>query len=157
MSDTLIIGYGNPLRGDDGAGWHAVRDLQALLHEDNIRFLTLHQLGPELSELLSGTLSVIFIDGCIGERPGEISCMRLQPADTVEPLHHHLTPETLLSYTISLYGRVPYGILYTITGLSFGFDESLSPVVQENLHRLVEEVCSCVHGLESRLHGSAVA
>jgi len=34
MPHTLIIGYGNPLRGDDGFGWHAALRLREIVHDD---------------------------------------------------------------------------------------------------------------------------
>ena len=73
MNNALIIGYGNPLRSDDGFGWHASRLLaQALAGQDvgaplvgalewagtrpaptTVEIITCHQLTPELAEPLS--------------------------------------------------------------------------------------------------------
>ncbi len=122
-----------------------------MLSQDNIRYLTLHQLGPELAELLSTTSYVIFIDGSVGDTPGEIIRRNVHPINTTGPSHHHITPETLLSLSVSLYGRAPFGILFAVTGLQFDFGESLSPVVQEKLPDLVQEIRSCILELEVQL------
>src|SRR5271169_1528567 len=50
---TLIIGYGNPLRSDDGFGWHAGRLLAQSLADQDAKIITCHQLTPELAETLS--------------------------------------------------------------------------------------------------------
>ena len=45
MSGTLIIGYGNPLREDDGVGWQ-VADQLLKNSEGSIKVLTAHTLAP---------------------------------------------------------------------------------------------------------------
>ena len=45
-TNLLIIGYGNPLRGDDGFGWHAALRLREIIHDDGIEILPVHQLTP---------------------------------------------------------------------------------------------------------------
>jgi hydrogenase maturation protease len=52
MPGTLIIGYGNPLREDDGVGWQ-VADQLLKNSEGSIKVLTAHQLTPELAEPIS--------------------------------------------------------------------------------------------------------
>ncbi len=144
MTKPVIVGYGNPMRGDDGVGWHIIPRLQDVLPGDTIRFVAVHQLVPELAEILSDASHVIFIDGATGENPGEIRQERLQSTDHAKPFHHHLIPETLLSYTRSVYGRSPEGILFTITGSSFEFSESLSPIVEAQIPELVRQICDCI-------------
>ena len=47
---ALIIGYGNPLRSDDGFGWHAGRLLAQALAGQEAEVITCHQLTPELAD-----------------------------------------------------------------------------------------------------------
>lgn len=67
----LIIGIGNPLRGDDGAGPIAAQRIYAYAqaHALLARLLILHQLGPEIAEELAypGVGAVIFVDAAISE------------------------------------------------------------------------------------------
>lgn len=61
MTEILIIGYGNTLRSDDGAG-QRVAELVAEWQLPNVRSLPLHQLTPELAENISQAKLVIFVD-----------------------------------------------------------------------------------------------
>lgn len=60
-ADTLLIGYGNTLRSDDGVGPSVVEaiDQRQLL---GVRSLTCHQLGPELAADLATAGRVLFVD-----------------------------------------------------------------------------------------------
>jgi hypothetical protein len=51
---VLIIGYGNPLRTDDGLGWRAAYRLAASLKDAPVEALAVHQLTPELGEAICG-------------------------------------------------------------------------------------------------------
>ena len=67
---TLIIGIGNPLRGDDGLGWDVAGELSSELRRDDVQVLATHQLTPELSDLVSRAELVLFIDATRSEDPG---------------------------------------------------------------------------------------
>ena len=49
MARLLIIGYGNPLRGDDGLGWRAAEDLAREFPNDDWRFEPVISLCPNMS------------------------------------------------------------------------------------------------------------
>ena len=61
MTEILVIGYGNTLRSDDGAG-QRVAELVAEWKLPNVRSLPVHQLTPELAEPISQAELVIFVD-----------------------------------------------------------------------------------------------
>ena len=46
----LIVGFGNPLRADDGVGWYVINLLQHVSFEHSVKLLACHQLMPELVE-----------------------------------------------------------------------------------------------------------
>ena len=76
---VLIVGYGNPLRSDDGVGWHAAETLAADPRLEGAHVLTVHQLPPELAvELGEATLAVL-VDARMGEPPGSISVTHVAP------------------------------------------------------------------------------
>jgi hydrogenase maturation protease len=151
LSKVLIIGYGNPLRSDDAVGWHAVKALKSLIPQDNVTLLSTHQLSPELAESLSNTKQVIFIDAGTDPAPGQIRITNLNPEQaSSKPLHHHLTPEALLSYSASLYGNCPEGMLITIAGGSFEFGEELSKPVQNALPIVLKKVSTLVHEIKRK-------
>ena len=50
---VLVIGYGNPLRGDDGIGWSAANALAEGMQDDRVRIVACIQLTPELAESIA--------------------------------------------------------------------------------------------------------
>jgi hydrogenase maturation protease len=62
MPRILIIGYGNPLKSDDGLGWHAAQELSRELTPPGVKVIRAHQLTPELAEEASTAELVLFID-----------------------------------------------------------------------------------------------
>lgn len=130
---TLIIGIGNPLRGDDGLGWKVADELSCELscepRRDDVHVLATHQLTPELAELASQADRVLFIDAAQSGPPGTMTCRRVLPDAPAVRLSHALSPAALLSMTEKLYGRSPAACLLTLAGDSFSPGESLSPAV----------------------------
>lgn len=45
----LIVGYGNPIRGDDGVGQAVITEVEQW-NLTNVRSLSLHQLTPEVAQ-----------------------------------------------------------------------------------------------------------
>nr|MDQ2730551.1 hydrogenase maturation protease [Armatimonadota bacterium] len=70
MSGALVIGYGNPLRRDDGLGPMAAQRLAALADPLRVQVLTPYQLSPELAEPISQARFVLFIDASEEGVPG---------------------------------------------------------------------------------------
>ncbi|MFN7995545.1 MAG: hydrogenase maturation protease [Bryobacteraceae bacterium] len=122
---ALVIGYGNDLRGDDGAGPAAVRQLQANAGQQS---LLCHQLTPELAEAISRYASVIFVDARADLPPGEV---RIEPLDGGRtPLTQKCSPGALLTWSRQIYGREPAAFAVGIGAESFEFGEGLTPVVR---------------------------
>jgi len=138
MPNVLIVGYGNPLRGDDGVGWHAAERLRGMVRDPGVEILVLHQLTPELMETISRADRVIFIDACEGEVPGEIQERTVFPAGTRAAFTHHLTPASLLAGAKALYGQAPAAKLLTVTGADFSVSDQLSPAVSTVLDAFVQ-------------------
>src|SRR5215472_4005839 len=77
MPRVLIIGYGNPLRADDGVGWRMACRLGELVRDEPFEVLAVHQLTPELAEPISRAELVIFVDASHNGLPGSWKCERL--------------------------------------------------------------------------------
>lgn len=142
MPAVLILGFGNPLRSDDGAGWRVAEMLQKRYGEcRDVRILTVHQLTPELAEAIAEAGLVFFIDAAIdcGE-PGRWVCEPVDPIPATRgALGHHLTPATLLACAQALFvGCRPIARLISIAAASFEYGESLSPAVEAVLPEIVE-------------------
>jgi hydrogenase maturation protease len=141
MAQVLIIGYGNPLRGDDGIGWHAADRLAHALPYPEVSVQTSHQLTPEMAESVSRAGLVIFVDADCGRAAGEVACRPVEPKGTPGgPFSHQLTPETLLALARSLYGSCPKALLLSVGAASFEYGETLSPAVASALPALLEQV-----------------
>lgn len=139
MTRTLIIGIGNPLRGDDGLGWRVVEALRQMTSLKEVEAVTCHQLTPEMAEHLSRAQYVIFIDACAGSPPGEIRVNRLMAASSSDrSFTHCLDPQGLTQYCRQLYGNSPEGWTISMTGADYGYSESLSVAVESQLPALVD-------------------
>ena len=123
----LIVGYGNTLREDDGAGFRLAALLAAEISPHKARVLTLHQLTPELTLNLAhdDIDRVLFIDACRGQSKPLTMC-RLDPFAAVGSCSHYLAPDVLLHMTHCLYDRTPSGWLLTLTAQRMGVGVTLS-------------------------------
>jgi len=66
---VLIVGYGNPLRGDDG--WDGTPPKRCGQPCRIAEIITVHQLTPELAEEASRAELVVFLDARRRAVPGE--------------------------------------------------------------------------------------
>lgn len=139
MSPILIIGYGNPLRSDDGLGWHVAQQLANTLASPEVQVIAAHQLTPELAEPASLAALVIFIDASLEAKPGEIVCTEVSPAN-LPGYSHHLSPSAVLNLSQELYGRCPRGYVLSVGGEAFDQGEALSPTVRASLEPLIDRV-----------------
>lgn len=140
-STALIIGYGNPLRSDDGFGWHVSRLLADDLAGQGARVITCHQLTPELAEPLSQCRLAVFIDADAEGKPGEIHRRPVCPdGPASSSFTHTCTPSGLLASAQQLYGHCPEALVITVSAQSFAFGESLTPVVSATLPKVVAQV-----------------
>jgi hydrogenase maturation protease len=149
MSDnTLVLGYGNPLRGDDGVGWQAAI-LVAKELEGQVDVLARHQLTPELAEPISQVDRVIFIDAACEGTPGQVHCRQVESSGgDGQTFTHHVAPADLLATAGALYGHIPAGYLITVNGDNFGYTEALSPLVSAALPRVLAQVKEIVQPTE---------
>jgi hydrogenase maturation protease len=141
---ALIIGYGNPLRGDDALGLRVADALAAIPEiaiDPFIRIETVHQLTPELAETIADAELVIFIDATApfaGHAPGSLRCEEIGPApQSIETLGHHLTPSQVLAYASALFGAKPSAFVASVTAASFDYGATLSPAVNAAIPALV--------------------
>jgi hydrogenase maturation protease len=148
MSRILIIGYGNPLRGDDAFGWRVAERLLELNHDPAVEILCLHQLTPELMDPLSRADFAIFIDACAGGKPGAIAERRIEAgAAGTASFTHHAAPEALLAGARTLYGQAAEAVMISVAGADFSFGSELSPAVSGRLDEVVAAALRYAAGL----------
>jgi hydrogenase maturation protease len=130
---ALVIGYGNRLRGDDGAG-RAVAGALATDGIAGVEVIDCHQLTPELAVCLAAVDLVVFVDAAAGAQPGRVVVVPVEGA-AARPagFGHYLDPGMLLAMSKELYGRLPVAFLVTVGAGSFELGESLSDIVDSAL------------------------
>ncbi len=137
----LVIGYGNTLRSDDGAGQRVAEKI-AQWELPEVRSLAVHQLTPELAEDISQADAVIFIDAVATNSENSISVQirQLQAADDDTSLGHSCNPRSLLSVTQVLYGKVIKAYWVLIPAVNFDFGEELSSLTQRGIDIALNQV-----------------
>jgi hydrogenase maturation protease len=151
MPHTLIIGYGNPLRGDDGVGPHAAElladrgEVTPPLLPDDVEVLVCHQLTIELAPQIAEADRLILIDATARGEPGALQQRTLTPAiPQSASLTHHVDVQGLLAAAQMLYGHAPETVLFTVSGGSFDYGEALSPAVAAALPGLLAQIRQAV-------------
>lgn len=140
---TLILGYGNKDRQDDGVAWHVLSSLCNTLKKNpneeiaeeftkgtDLAMIFQLQLMPEQCEFIATYDRVCFIDAHTGAITEEIRVQPLVQHFQSSPLTHHLSPESLLSITNTIYNKSPESVLLSIRGYEFGFSQNLSDRTQ---------------------------
>lgn len=139
MNDTLLIGYGNPDRQDDGIAWHILQAIAIKMglnaprsYEDEfpenerMDFAYYLQLTPEMAEDISRYQKVCFVDAHTGDIPVDVQLVEVESEFQRSPFTHHLTPQSLLSMCETLYNTRPKAALLSARGFRFGFARELS-------------------------------
>ena len=145
--EILVIGYGNDLRSDDGAGRVVASRIEAADHPGVI-VRSQSQLTPELALDITRADVVVFVDA-------NVDCdeMTIQPVRPGEPgtqsMSHHTDPAALLLLAQDL-GRVPldvHVVSIPATSLELGFELSTGTA------KGVEEAVDAITEIVSRAFG----
>jgi hydrogenase maturation protease len=154
LDRTLIAGFGNVYRRDDGVGRvvvNAVResigrpplDLQDDGFNDlghRVDTVVLHQIVPELAETLADYDRVIFVDAHVEALPQPIHEIELEVTLRVPFVAHQFHPSTVLALAQQIHGRAPEGILLSLRGHDFDFGEGLSSETAELVPQAVRRI-----------------
>lgn len=154
MAATIIIGYGNPDRQDDGAAWHVLAGLAKRLgrkvpqwpdevfdlSNENPDLLFNLQLTPELADTISHYERVCFVDAHTGSVPHDLNITALQPLFQTSPFTHHMTPETCLTLAETIYHARPESLLVSVRGYQFGFSHDLSEKTRALVNQAIKTI-----------------
>lgn len=150
---TLVIGYGNTLRGDDGVGPVVTQQI-ALWALPHVQTRAVHQLTPELSEEIAQAEVVCFVDAWIqpsDKAPAFGKIEQLYPQSLETQLNHAWSPRLLLYLAKSLYGRVPTAYHLLIPAMQFDYGEVLSPLAIRGVDWAIQMIKTLV-GQERPCH-----
>lgn len=134
---VLVIGYGNELRSDDGVG-QRVADAVEAWGLPNVHSLSVHQLTPELAEILAQVDIAIFVDAYPGILQVQVS--PLEPARVAVTSGHNSNPRVLLAIAQALYGYYPQTWLIAIPAHNFQIGNSLSPIAETGMAEALEQI-----------------
>ncbi len=139
MRKTLVIGYGNPGRLDDGLGPLLAEKLEAMeipgLTVDSDYQLTVEDAAPVAEHDV-----VIFADAHVScDPPFSFTRLEPDPAGVVSFSTHHAEPEAVLALAKEAFGKTPDAFALGIRGYEFNeFGERISDEARRNLDAALE-------------------
>lgn len=145
---VLVLGYGNPGRGDDGLGLALVEALEAAFPQ--VTWLTAMQLQPEhILELEAHRLVLISDAGWQTKAPFAFAPVAAKQAASFTT--HALSPQGLLAIYRDTLGQPPPPVfLLTVRGERFGLGEGISPRAQRHLQAALAFVAQLLANPDER-------
>ncbi len=163
MGRTLVAGFGNVYRRDDGVAWAVANALREQLGRPPLGLLddgldelggqldtvVLHQLVPELAETLAQYDLVVFVDAHVQDLAPPLREEPLTPAYRVPFVSHQTHPATVLALAARTVGRAPQGVLLSVRGHDFDFGTGLSPQTAELVPCAVARILALAGGADA--------
>ncbi|GAX38620.1 hydrogenase maturation protease [Nodularia sp. NIES-3585] len=138
--NVIAIGYGNELRSDDGIG----RRVAKALHLSKVKSIAVHQLTPELAEVLADADLAIFIDACLISESSQVQIQSLSPESGNMIAGHIADPRSLLALTQALYNYCPPAWWIKVPGVNFEFGYSLSPIAETGVAIALQKIAQII-------------
>lgn len=144
MGDVIVIGVGNPLRGDDGAGWAAIEYLEKIAPTQ----ISLRKQKGDIAELIdafSQHSMVYLIDACEMEAPLG-SWQRIDallqplPVESNQTSTHGFGISQAIALAQNMNLLPSKLIVYVISGRHYTMNATLSPPVAEAAERVAREI-----------------
>ncbi|MGD2142978.1 MAG: hydrogenase maturation protease [Anaerolineae bacterium] len=148
---TLILGLGNPLRGDDGVGPRVVEELNRRGLPDGVIAVDGGTGGLDLFRLLERRKRVVIVDAAdLGREPGQFARltrdqMRLVMSDQRFSLHHAGLGEVLdLADALEL--ALPEMVIFGVQPAEINWGEGLTPAVEAAVPALTDALFEEIEG-----------
>jgi hydrogenase maturation protease len=137
----LVLGIGNPSRGDDALGSHFIERLEVALaqevHAGRVEILTDFQLQVEHALDLAGRQQVVFVDASVKAAP-PFTYERVEPARDASYSTHAMSPAAVLHAHRSVVGEPPPSWVLAIRGDRFELGDPLSETAAKHLEAALE-------------------
>jgi hydrogenase maturation protease len=163
VSMILLIGCGNSLRRDDGAGLVLAELLERSwqLANSRVQRISVHQLTPELAERIAAesVSLVVFFDSRLTTEMQGKCVVEVQPlalTSSSPSLAHHCNPETAMLYARLLNGTKVPSWKIAIGGRDFAHGEGLSPMAQEAIAETLDVVGLSPHAWLTRMEAKTL-
>ena len=145
---TLVAGFGNVLRGDDGFGVEVIRRLGEAGHADaNVELMDVGTGGLRLAqELLTGYDRLIIVDAMTrGGAPGSLYVLEVESVESVQEIDLHLAvPARALSVAQAL-GVLPRQVF--MVGCEPAEVDELTTELSACVSAAVERAVTAIEGL----------
>jgi len=149
---VLVLGLGNPLRGDDGIGPRVVEELTRRGLPEGVTALDGGTAGLDLLQTLEGWERVVVVDAAdVGREPGQFvrfrpDQVRLAQAADRFSLHYAGLSE-VLALADALGRTLPEMVIFAVQPAEIGWGEGLSQAVEAALPALADAVFDEIAGI----------
>lgn len=157
---TLLIGYGNPFRRDDGVAYHIINDIRVrtgrrpLDRDDDgqdelgaaVDTLMLHQLLPELAPLFKDYARVIFVDAHASTITDNVRVVAVEEEYGFQAVTHHMSPGMMIRLSREVTGHAPAGWLVSVRGEDFDFGDELSEPCAAHAAQAADRIMELIAG-----------
>ncbi len=137
MKKTLIYGYGNPGRQDDGLGARFIELVDKWLEDQNIQNIETdcnYQLNVEDAATISEYDKVIFVDASVVEEVDDYKLERIEPDNArIEFTMHAVSAAYIVDLCKKIYGKIPESYALHIKAYEFDFKEELTQKAKSNM------------------------
>lgn len=133
LKPVLVLGYGNPSRGDDALGPFLLDFIERGPTMTGVESITDFQLQIEHALDLEGRELILFVDASVS-CASAFDFLEIHPARDNSYTSHAMSPAAVLQVFESVTGRPPPpSFLLTIQGVNFELGGDLSEQAQINL------------------------
>lgn len=145
---ALVIGVGNPARGDDGVGPAVAACVEADPRVAGTVVRSVTQLTPELAADVSEASVVVIADARVGAAAGEVDWGPVEASEpgVPGPFSHHLTPAALCQLAGVAFGRVPPAFVVGVGAGGFDAGAPLSGPALAAVPHALDVVVALVTG-----------
>jgi len=137
MKNTLIYGYGNPGRQDDGLGARFTELFEKWIQENNIPNVTIdcnYQLNVEDAAMIADYDMVVFVDASIVEDVEQYKLETIKPdSSSIEFTMHAVSVGYVVDLCRKIYGKSPLSYVFHIRAYEFDFKEELTQKAEANM------------------------
>ena len=148
---TLVLGLGNPLRGDDGIGPLVVEELLRRELPEGVTALDGGSGGINFLQMLEGWDRVVAVDAAnVGLEPGQFVRFTPDEAHLAQRSSdfslHYASLSEVLTLANALGRTLPEMVIFGVQPAKIGWGEGLSPNVKNTLPKLIDAILKEVTG-----------
>lgn len=151
MKRIKVVGVGNLIMQDDGAGVHVIQRLAEMNFPSNVEFIDAGVNSYDMVDIFCDSDILVVVDAMnAGGDPGTIyraplEELGLKAVNSLTSVHElHFADAVRM---VNLLGQYPQVIVYGIEPAETGLGMDLTPVVAEKVPRLVELIAQEVNSL----------